>query len=270
MADSAASFFARMSQGSAARPPTQSTKPAQSKITRRALLASAALLLTTVGAPARIVSKTLPWQPNEAYPVAPVEGGGYLYFTQSEAAAIDAIVDRLIPTDDLGPGAKDAGVTIFIDRQLTGPFGGHDWLYMEGPFPNDPLPTQGLQSPVTPREQYRRGLAALSTYCRTTYGGREFAQLNTDEKDKLLTAMEKGEVTFTGFNARTLFTAILANTMEGFFADPIYGGNKDMAGWKLVGFPGVRYDFRDVMEKPNQAYTLPPVSLQGRPEWGGH
>jgi gluconate 2-dehydrogenase gamma chain len=269
MADGVASFLARTPRGGAARPPTQSSKPVQSAtMTRRALLASAALLITASGTHARIVTKVLPWQPNEAYPVAPVEGGGYLYFTQSEAAAVDAIVDRLIPTDELGMGAKDAGVTVFIDRQLTGPFGGHDWLYMEGPFPSDPLPTQGLQSPVTPREQYRRGLAALSSYCRATYSGREFAQLDTDEKDKLLTAMEKGEVNFTGYNARALFTAILANTMEGFFADPIYGGNKDMVGWKMIGFPGVRYDFRDVMEKPNQAYTLPPVSLQGRPEWG--
>ena len=56
--------------------------------------------------------------------------------------------------------------------------------------------------------------------------------------------------------------------MEGYFADPIYGGNRDMVGWKLVGFPGVRYDFRDVIEKPNQAYTLPPVAMQGRPAWG--
>ena len=268
MADSAASFFARLSQGSAARPPTRSGKPAKPKITRRALLASAALMITATGTHARLVTKVLPWQPNEAYPVAPVEGGGYLYFTQSEAATIDAIVERLIPTDDLGPGAKEAGVAVFIDRQLTGPYGGNDWLYMEGPFPSDPLPTQGLQSPVTPREQYRRGLAALSTYCRATYEGREFTQLNNDEKDKLLTAMEKGEVNFTGANARALFSFILANTMEGFFADPIYGGNKDMVGWKMIGFPGVRYDFRDVMERPNQAYTLPSVALQGRPEWG--
>jgi gluconate 2-dehydrogenase gamma chain len=58
--------------------------------------------------------------------------------------------------------------------------------------------------------------------------------------------------------------------MEGYFADPIYGGNRDMVGWKLVGFPGTRYDYRDVMEKPNQAYALPPVGLKGRPAWGGH
>ncbi len=55
--------------------------------------------------------------------------------------------------------------------------------------------------------------------------------------------------------------------MEGFFSDPIYGGNRDMVGWKLVGFPGTRYDYRDVMAKPNQPYTLPPVTIQGRPDW---
>jgi len=139
-------------------------QPAKSKhsghLTRRSLLASAALLIMTSGVSARVVTKVLPWQPNEAYPVPPVIPGGYLFFTPAEAAAVDAIVDRLIPTDELGPGAKDAGVTTFIDRQLTGPFGGHDWLYMQGPFSSTPLPTQGLQSPLVPRQQYRLGLGA--------------------------------------------------------------------------------------------------------------
>src|SRR5262249_14465718 len=84
-------------------------------ITRRSLLASAALLITTSGAGARVITKVLPWRPNEAYPVKPVISGGYLFFTTGEAAMVDAIVDRLIPTDELGPGARDAGVTTFID-----------------------------------------------------------------------------------------------------------------------------------------------------------
>jgi gluconate 2-dehydrogenase gamma chain len=71
------------------------------------------------------------------------------------------------------------------------------------------------------------------------------------------------------FSSRMLFNAVYGNTIEGFFADPVYGGNRGMAGWKLVGFPGVRYDYRDVMDKPNQPYTLPPVGMQGRPAWGG-
>jgi len=256
------------------RPPEQrgvvsaSPQSRDSGVTRRSLLASAALLITTTGAGARVVTKVLPFKPNEAYPVTPIVPGGYLFFTALEAATVDAIVDRLIPTDNLGAGAKDAGVTTFIDRQLTGPYGGHDWLYMQGPFSDTPLPSQGIQSPLTPRQQYRLGLAALETYCKATYSGRSFVQLKPDEQDKLLADMEKDEIKFENFSSRMLFSAVYANTMEGFFADPIYGGNRDMVGWKLVGFPGVRYDFRDVIEKPNQAYTLPPVAMQGRPAWG--
>jgi gluconate 2-dehydrogenase gamma chain len=247
------------------RPRTE--KPSHSGVTRRSLLASAALLITTSGVSARVVTKVLPWKPNVAYPVTPVVPGGYLFFTANEAAIVDAFVERLIPTDEFGPGAKDAGVTTFIDRQLTGPYGGHDWLYMQGPFSQNPLPTQGLQSPLTPRQQYRQGLAALEAYCASAFN-RSFTQLNADEQDKLIAGLEKGEVQLPNFSSRMLFNAIHANTMEGYFADPIYGGNRDMAGWKLVGFPGVRYDFRDVLDKPNQPYTLQPVSLQGRPAWG--
>ena len=236
-------------------------------VTRRSLLATAALLITTGGTHARVVTKVLPWDPNEAYPVVPVKPGGFLFFNADEAATVDAIVDRLIPSDELGPGAKDSGVTTFIDRQLMGPYGGHDWLYMQGPFAATSLPTQGMQSPLTPRQQYRMGLAALQSYCKSNFSGRGFVQLTADEQDKLLTGMEKGELSLPNFSSKMLFSAIYANTMEGYFADPIYGGNRNMAGWKLVGFPGVRYDYRDVIAKPNQAYTLPPVSMQGRPEW---
>jgi gluconate 2-dehydrogenase gamma chain len=180
---------------------------------------------------------------------------------------VEAIVDRLIPADDLGPGGKGAGCAVFIDRQLMGPFGTHEWLYMQGPFPGNPLPTQGIQSPFTPRQQYRLGLAALAEHCRAQFGGRTFLQLAAAEQDNVLTGLEKGDIHLTGFNGQMLFNTILANTMEGFFADPIYGGNKDMVGWKLVGFPGTRYDFRDVIANPNRPYARPPVSLQGRPDW---
>lgn len=237
--------------------------------TRRQLLSATALLAMTGTACARTVTNTLPWSPNEAYPVSPLHPGPYLFFTPTEAAAIDAIVDRLIPTDELGAGGKDAGCTVFIDRQLAGPYGSSDWLYMQGPFSANPLPSQGLQSPLTPRQQYRQGLAALSAYCKAAYGGRGFAQLNAEEQDKLLTGLEKGEVKLPGFDSKMLFQAVYANTIEGYFADPIYGGNRDMVGWKLVGFPGTRYDYRDVIANPNKAYAIPPVGLQGRPAWDG-
>ncbi len=111
------------------------------------------------------------------------------------------------------------------------------------------------------------GIAALETYCKSTFN-RSFTQLEAAEQDKLIAGLEKGEVQLPNFSGKMLFTAIHTNTIEGFFADPIYGGNRDMVGWKLVGFPGTRYDYRDVIDRPNQAYTLPPVSLQGRPAWG--
>ena len=234
---------------------------------RELLLTTAALLVTVSGARARVVTKVLPWRPNEAYPVTPVLPGGYLFFTLSEAAVVDAFIDRLIPADELGPGAKQAGVTTFIDRQLTGPYGGHDWLYMEGPFAQNPLPSQGLQSELTPRQQYRSGIAALEAYCKSSFS-RSFTELDAAAQDKVITGLEKGEVKLPNFSGKMLFTAIHTNAVEGFFADPIYGGNRDMVGWKLVGFPGTRYDFRDVIDRPNQTYTLPPVSMQGRPAWG--
>lgn len=232
--------------------------------TRRQLLAGAALLVFSKTAFGHTITGLLPWQPNVANPPMPGRPGTWLFFTADEAALVEAMIDRLIPTDSLGPGAKQAGCAVFIDRQLAGPYGTNDGLYMQGPFPANPLPSQGLQTPLTPREQYRQGLAALVSYCSAHFANRRFQELPDDEKDKLLGGMEKGAIELPGFSARMLFNAVLTNTMEGYFADPIYGGNKDMVGWKLVGFPGTRYDYRDVMQKPNQPYTLPPVSLKGR------
>jgi gluconate 2-dehydrogenase gamma chain len=235
--------------------------------TRRQLLGASALAALAGPALARSISNNMPWQPNEAYPPPPVGPGPLQFLTTEEAAALDAIVDRLIPADELGPGGKDAGCTIFIDRQLAGPYGSNEWLYTQGPHAPNPLPSQGLQTALTPREQYRKGLAALADYCGTTFGGRTFQQLTPADQDQVLKGLETGEIKLAGFDSKMLFTAVHTNTMEGFFADPIYGGNRDMAGWKLVGFPGTRYDYRDVMEKPNQPYTLPPVSIKGRPAW---
>ncbi len=232
--------------------------------TRRNALAGAAAIFLTRTADGAVIARHLPWRPAEVYPPVAAGPGGWLFFTTEEAAMVEAIVDRLIPADAQGPGGRDAGCAVFIDRQLSGPYGTNDGLYMEGPFPPDPLPTQGLQSPLSPREQYRTGLAALAAHCRATHAGRNFPQLSAAEQDMLLAAMEKGETQMPGYNARALFSAILANTMEGFFADPIYGGNRGFAGWKLVGFAGTRYDYRDVMANPNKRYTLPPVGLLGR------
>ncbi|WP_073135995.1 gluconate 2-dehydrogenase subunit 3 family protein [Muricoccus roseus] len=238
------------------------------RLSRRTLLTATTALMGLVAAAASARTiQGLPWTGNEVYPPPEVRPGPWLFFTPDEASAIEAIVDRLIPQDELGPGGKEAGCAVFIDRQLAGPYGRAEGVYMQGPFPERPLPTQGFQSPLTPAQAYRKGLAGLAAHVSRNFGGRGIPQLSGEELDRLLTSLEKREVNTPEFNGSEIFDLIFNNTMEGFFADPIYGGNRDMAGWKLIGFPGTRYDFRDVLERPNTRYTLPPVSLIGRPDW---
>ncbi len=126
-----------------------------------------------------------------------------------------------------------------------------------------------MQSSIVPKERYRISLAALDEYCKATFAGKGFAALDAAQQDQVLHGLEDGEIKLKDGSGKDFFEAILANTMEGFFADPIYGGNRDMAGWKLVGFPGARYDYRDHVSKHNQPYPLPPVSILGRSDLVG-
>ena len=238
-------------------------------ITRRRLLASTPILAVGgLGLPAlgRSYRGSLPWEPNDASPPIPVRAGPWLYFTADEAAAVEAIADRLIPPDDSGPGGKQVGCAVFIDRQLAGSFGDSRGLYMRPPFANG-TPSQGQQSPIVPKERYRISLAALEDYCKTTFAGNGFVALTAVQQDHVLAGLETGEIKLNNGDGKLFFETILANTIEGFFADPIYGGNRDMAGWKLIGFPGARYDYRDHIAKHNQPYPLPPVSILGRSDW---
>ncbi|HUN48216.1 MAG TPA: gluconate 2-dehydrogenase subunit 3 family protein [Stellaceae bacterium] len=233
-------------------------------ISRRDLLTGTALSLTfsLAAANARTVAGALPWEPEAAIPPPRVEPGPWQFFTADEAAAVEAIADRLIPPDPETPGGKDAGCAVFIDRQLAGPYGSARALYMRPPF-REGTPQQGQQSPLTPAMRYRQGLAALDKYCRQAFGGKAFAQLPDEQKDKVLTGMQKGPIAFEGASAAALFEQLLNNTREGFFADPTYGGNRNMVGWKMIGFPGARYDYRDWVDRHNERYPLPPVGIGG-------
>jgi gluconate 2-dehydrogenase gamma chain len=238
--------------------------------TRRRLLASTAIAAVTFFG-SRAFGRSypggaLPWEPSETQPPTPVRPGPWLYFTADEAAAVEAIADRLIPADGSGPGGKDAGCAVFIDRQLAGSFGDSRRLYMRPPFANGTA-SQGPQSPIVPSERYRTSLAALDAYCKATFAGKSFAALGAAEQDQILTGLENDEIKLKDADGKAFFETVLQNTTEGFFADPIYGGNRDMAGWKLIGFPGARYDYRDHVDKHNQPYPLPPVSILGRSEW---
>lgn len=189
-----------------------------------------------------------------------------MFFTADEAALIEAAVDRLIPPDERGPGGKDAGCAVFIDRQLAGPYGRAEGLYMRPPFMPGAA-TQGYQRPDAPAARYRVALKAIADHVASTFGGKSFPQLAPADQDKILSELETGNIALKGVNGAEFFTLLLQNTQEGFFADPIYGGNRDMAGWKLVGFPGARYDYRDWVTRHNEPYPLPPVGIMGRSDW---
>lgn len=234
---------------------------------RRQFLSSTSMLLLIASAPgARAAehSGSLPWKPFAALPPTTLPGGRWYVFTPEEARTVEAIVDRLIPADELSIGGREAGCAGFIDRQLAGSYGSSERLYTQGPFAAG-LPTQGYQGSAAPTRRYREGLDALNKHTRANFGGKAFFDLGAAEQDQVLKDFEAGKVDYKP--AAGFFNLVLQNTMEGFFADPIYGGNKDMAGWKFIGFPGARYDYRDYITAHNQPFPLPPLSIAGRPEW---
>jgi len=184
------------------------------------------------------------------------------FFTAKEWMFIHAAVDRLIPPDAAGPSAVEAGVPQFIDRQLEAPYGHGAYFYMQGPFLTDLPPTLGYQLRYTPRELYRSGIASADAACTQT-AGKVFAALTPDAQDRFLSALEHNKVILSGPPAAAFFAQLLQNTREGYFADPLYGGNHDMGGWKMIGFPGARADFTDWIDQAGKAYPLGPVAIDG-------
>jgi gluconate 2-dehydrogenase gamma chain len=236
---------------------------------RRELLAlTAAAAVVAPAARAALIKTELPWFPAAVAPPPQVDTAGWRYFTQSEAGMMEAIVDRFIPSDSETPSGKDCGCAVFIDRQLAGPYGQADDLYRAGPFHHGTR-EQGDQSPLTPAGQYRAGLAALEQYCKANFAGAGFAQLADDKKDALLKGLEDGAVTLRGVDGKTFFHDMLIDTQQGFFADPVYGGNRDMVSWKMIGFPGARYDYRDWVHRHNERFPLAPISIREHPNWKG-
>jgi len=241
------------------------------RLSRRELLAASALVGSSLAftdgyAEARTISEQVPWAPGAADNPAPITPGPYQFFDQDEATWIDAAVSRLIPKDELGAGAKELGVTLFLDRQLAGAYGRAERWYMAGPWAKG-TETQGYQSRMNPAQLYRAAIKAINDHCRRTFQNKSFAQLGTDDQDKVLGELEEGKISLDQVDAKAFFKQLLLNTQEGFFADPLYGGNKDMVAWKMIGFPGARYDYRDYVKKHGQPFPLPPVSLSGRPAW---
>jgi gluconate 2-dehydrogenase gamma chain len=230
---------------------------------RQVLVAGAVLAATVSSVRAETVAGMLPWTPGAVSPPHAVDTSAWHFFTAEETSAVEALVDCLIPPDPQTPGGKDAGCAAFIDGQLAGPYGSAAGLYMEGPFQKG-TPQQGPQDPATPAELYRAALKSLNDYCRTHFSGKTFASLAAADQSNVLSGLEGGTIALDGASGKQFFELLLQNTMEGFFSDPLYGGNRNMVGWKMIGFPGARYDYRAYVDQHNQKLELTPISILSR------
>lgn len=181
------------------------------------------------------------------------------YLTVPEVRFLDAAVARLIPADHLGPGAKEADVTVYIDRQLASVWGTHGRNYRQGPW-MEGTPEQGFQSRMTPQEIYRAGIRETDLHCVAKYDKR-FDLCTPAQQEEVLKNLEAGKIELPSISAKLFFDLLWRNTEEGFFADPIYGGNRDKIGWRLVGFPGVASGAYAGHVSKDEPYRAEPVSI---------
>jgi gluconate 2-dehydrogenase gamma chain len=184
------------------------------------------------------------------------------YFDADEWAFIHAAVDRLIPSNEDGPGGLDLNVPEFIDKQMETSYGHGGFWYMSGPFVPDSDYTLGYQLRYTPREMYRVAIADINAACQKA-NGKNFADLDAASQDEVLGQLQKGTFGIQKVLAIEFFIQLLANTKEGYFADPMYGGNLNMGSWKMIGFPGARADYKDWIAQYDKVYPLGPVSILG-------
>jgi gluconate 2-dehydrogenase gamma chain len=234
---------------------------------RSLLLSTAALLISTSSrSTAKTIAGALPWEPNGGNPPIAAKLGPWEFFSVDEGRAMEALADRIIPPDAQTPGGKDSGSAVFVDRQLAGGYGAQEGHYVRPPFIKG-MKNQGAQSEGGPRKEYRDGLAALDKACKAREGGKSFADLTDDRKDAVLKDIEDGKLELEGVDGKSFFALAIKDVQTGFLADPIYGGNRDMAAWTMIGYPGARYNYLDWVGRHNEPYPLPPVSMIGRAEW---
>jgi gluconate 2-dehydrogenase gamma chain len=182
----------------------------------------------------------------------------YLFLNNDEAAFIEAAVARLIPADPQWPGAIEAGVPNYIDKQLGGAWGAGERLYRSGPW-QPGTPSQGYQLPFTPAELFRTALTALNK--ELSGAGTPFAQMNADQQDAYLRSLEAGEKNLGGVPSDVFFAHLWGSVVEGFLSDPVYGGNRNMVAWRMIGFPGAYASYYDLVDQHGIKLDRAPLSL---------
>ncbi|WP_312469628.1 gluconate 2-dehydrogenase subunit 3 family protein [Neobacillus sp.] len=182
-----------------------------------------------------------------------------MYFSNPEDfKVLSQACERIFPTDDLGPGAIDLDVPYYIDHQLAGAWGNNARDFMLGPF-YPGIETQGFQSHLKRNEIFSQGIARIQSVSQEKYK-KNFIDLTDKEQDDVLTAFEKGKVPMQGVTSSDFFTLLRIGVLEGVYADPLYGGNRDMGGWKMKGFPGNQMSYLNQIEAKD-FLDIKPVSL---------
>jgi len=214
------------------------------------------------GAAAAATPSVLPEPAQAQQQPAPAPANpGYAFLNLEEAAFVEALVDHMVPADELSPKGTDIGINIFIDRALAGAWGNGDRLYMQGPWKVG-VPSQGYQLPLTPAQLYRTGIAATNAYCRKTYG-KAFDRLDEKQREEVLVGLSSAKISFdNGLPVREFWSTVYQTVMQGMFSDPIYGGNRNKAGWRLIGFPGAIAVHREHVEKyRDKKFPADPISI---------
>jgi gluconate 2-dehydrogenase gamma chain len=193
---------------------------------------------------------------SQPHPPAAPDEPLYLFFNAEEAAFIEAACERLIPADEVGPGALQAGVPNYLDKQLGGAWGSGERLYRSGPWKQG-TPSQGYQLPFTPGELFHTALRAI----QGEFKDKAFKDLPPEQQDAYLKSLEAGGKDLDGVPSAVFFQMLLQMTVEGFFSDPVYGGNKDMVAWKMIGFPGAYASYYDLIDKHGVKLEREPMSL---------
>jgi gluconate 2-dehydrogenase gamma chain len=183
-----------------------------------------------------------------------------MFFYPEEYQTTMAAAERIFPKDELGPGAIDLNAAIYIDHQLASQWGVNSREYRLGPY-YEPEPTQGEQIKILRKDLFRLGLKGLNDYSNKKYK-KKFSELEPKDQDQVLLAFEKGEAdSLSGISTTKFFKLLRTLTIEGIYADPMYGGNKDMQGWKMKNYPGTRMAYVNEV-KSKKFVQLEPTSLQ--------
>ncbi|SRR6266404_124244 len=176
----------------------------------------------------------------DATPAAPAQPGlvGYQSFGPDEAAFVETLVNIMCPADSLTPNGVDCGLATYMDRQLAGDFGRGDRLYRSGPWHRG-KPQLGYQLPLTPEQFFKTGVAAAKAAC-TTKLGKGFDELSEAEANAFLTDVAGGKYDDPRVPLAEWFNELVYPLFtQACFADPLYGGNRGKAFWKLIGYPGL-------------------------------